>query len=306
MAASHDWIKVEKATARKPEVLQIAAALGVHPDQSLGMCVRFWMWCDDNLSRDCRALRATNGVLDAIIGCDGFTTALVDVGWLEVTDDHIRIPNFDRHLSRSSKKRAENTRRQSDRRADVAPMSRTERDTRATKARADKEKDKEEEKDAKTPPNPLGGSDRDGPTGWAERIYAAYPRKVGKPAALRHINAAIRSGDVTPERLLELTETYAEARRGADPQFTPHASTWFSQRRWGDDPETWRPNGSDHSRFSAPAPGREQDRIERNLTALEQFALADDAGPMFAPRLCPGDSGAGGAQAHRRLDAPAD
>lgn len=44
-----DWIKVEKATSRKPEVLRIAAALGVHPDHAFGLCFRFWCWCDDHL-----------------------------------------------------------------------------------------------------------------------------------------------------------------------------------------------------------------------------------------------------------------
>lgn len=233
MAAIDDWVKVEKSTARKPEVLQIASALGVHPDEAFGLCIRFWMWVDDNLSQECRAMCATKSVLDTLIGRDGFTTQLVNVGWLEIHDDHIRIPNFDRHLSKSSKKRAENNKRQKGCRADVAQneqkMSRKLRDKRVTKDAQDKER-------SNTPPNPQGGvivSDD-----IAERIYNAYPRKVAKPAALKAIRKALESID--GESLLALVEAYSEARRGQDQQYTPHPATWFNGQRWADDPQTWR------------------------------------------------------------------
>lgn len=99
-----DWIKIEKATARKPEVLRIAAKLGVHPDHAFGICFRFWSWCDDNLET-CNALGVTDVMLDALLNCDGAATALVEVGWLQVRNGSLVIPNFDRHLSESAKKR---------------------------------------------------------------------------------------------------------------------------------------------------------------------------------------------------------
>jgi hypothetical protein len=36
-----DWIKVEKATPAKPEVLSISEILGVHPVHAFGLCVKF-------------------------------------------------------------------------------------------------------------------------------------------------------------------------------------------------------------------------------------------------------------------------
>jgi hypothetical protein len=100
-----DWIKIEKATPRKPEVLRIASMLGIHPDHAFGICFRFWSWCDDNL-KTCNAPGVTDVMLDALLGRDGCASALIEVGWLQVRNSSLVIPNFDRHLSESSKKRA--------------------------------------------------------------------------------------------------------------------------------------------------------------------------------------------------------
>jgi hypothetical protein len=69
-----------------------------------------------------------------------------------------------------------------------------------------------------------------------EKIYEAYPLKVGKPAALKSITKAMQKVD--PKSLLALTQAYA-TRRGGDLSFTPHPSTWFNQERFNDDPSTW-------------------------------------------------------------------
>lgn len=100
-----DWIKVEKVTPRKREVLIIAGKLKIHPDHAFGLCFRFWSWCDDNLS-DRYASGVTEALLDQLLGYDGFATAAVDVGWLLSRNGSIEVPNFDRHLSQSAKKRA--------------------------------------------------------------------------------------------------------------------------------------------------------------------------------------------------------
>lgn len=73
----------------------------------------------------------------------------------------------------------------------------------------------------------------------AEQIYAEYPFKVGKPAALRAIRKAMEK--VAPEKLLQITKAFA-ARRAGDTAFMPHPSTWFNQERYNDDPSTWTKN----------------------------------------------------------------
>lgn len=70
----------------------------------------------------------------------------------------------------------------------------------------------------------------------AEKIYQAYPYKVGKPAALRAIAKAMKS--TPPERLLEITRAFADRKNG-DAAFVPHPATWFNQERYNDDPSTW-------------------------------------------------------------------
>ena len=90
----------------------------------------------------------------------------------------------------------------------------------------EKEKDKEKDKDTNSAARQL-----------AESVYEAYPRKVGRPVALRAILKALTTTD--HETLLKATVAYAEARRGQDQQFTPMPATWFNQQRYLDEPSTW-------------------------------------------------------------------
>ena len=87
----------------------------------------------------------------------------------------------------------------------------------------------------------------------AFEIYDAYPRHVGRGAAVKAINAAAArlraSGVQTPYRtLLEAATAYAASPAGQKPpgveDFRPHPRTFFSQDRHLDDQEAWqKPNG---------------------------------------------------------------
>jgi hypothetical protein len=105
-----DWIKVEKATARKPEVLRIAGIMGIHPDHAFGLCIRFWCWCDDQLNTP-NAHGVSDSLVDSLVERSGFASALLEVGWLQARNGSLAIPNFDRHLSQSAKQRALTARR---------------------------------------------------------------------------------------------------------------------------------------------------------------------------------------------------
>jgi hypothetical protein len=73
-----------------------------------------------------------------------------------------------------------------------------------------------------------------------ERIYSAYPKKVGKGQAVRAIRSAMKS---TPfEILAYAVKAYADAVSrwpDSEKQYIPNPSTWFNGRRWEDDPSTW-------------------------------------------------------------------
>jgi hypothetical protein len=79
----------------------------------------------------------------------------------------------------------------------------------------------------------------------AESIYAAYPRKVAKIAALRAIERAHRllSERMLPKEaeklLMDAVTEFAQSDAGQRGQFTPHCSTFMNQGRYHDDRSEW-------------------------------------------------------------------
>lgn len=71
----------------------------------------------------------------------------------------------------------------------------------------------------------------------AEEIYCAFPRRVGKPIALKAIRNALSKTSF--DDLLSKTKAFAAARNG-DLDFCPMPATWFNQERYNDDPSTWK------------------------------------------------------------------
>src|SRR4030067_2971365 len=104
------WIKVETPLPEKPEVIALAERLAITEDEVVGKLIRFWRWCDQQLV-SCHAKNVTLSFVDRHIGRVGFAEALVDVGWLTVSESGIDIPNFERHLSQDSKTRVLATQR---------------------------------------------------------------------------------------------------------------------------------------------------------------------------------------------------
>lgn len=81
-----------------------------------------------------------------------------------------------------------------------------------------------------------------GVPGTAEDVYAAYPRKVGKPKAMSAIEKQLKIFGF--DAVIAATKRFSEAWKGeTDLQFCPHPATWFNQERFNDKPETWR-NGN--------------------------------------------------------------
>lgn len=69
-----------------------------------------------------------------------------------------------------------------------------------------------------------------------ENIYDLYPKKVGRGAALKSIEKALRK--IASAELEVAVIKYAESVRGKDKQFIPNPATWFNQERWMDEHET--------------------------------------------------------------------
>lgn len=116
-----DWIKVESATADKPEVLRLARALKISRVTAFGAVVIFWSWLDRNASDG-----VVDGVVgddvDALVGIPGFAAALQGVGWLALDAKIMRltVPNYGRLNGQSAKNRALKNARQARWRGGIA------------------------------------------------------------------------------------------------------------------------------------------------------------------------------------------
>lgn len=101
-----EWLKFDASTPDKPEVLAITVAMGWDdPDLTVGKLLRMWRWFDQQ-TIDGNAKGVTPALLDRLLGVSGLCEAMQQVGWLEVHDGGITLPNFDRHNGKTAKKRA--------------------------------------------------------------------------------------------------------------------------------------------------------------------------------------------------------
>lgn len=100
-----DWIKVQKDTPDKPEVLAIASRLNIDPDAVTGKLIRIWCWFDTHTTNG-NALSVTFSFLDRLTGVTGFAEQVALVGWLEQNGHELTLPNFTFHNGETAKKRA--------------------------------------------------------------------------------------------------------------------------------------------------------------------------------------------------------
>lgn len=102
-----EWIKLEKATPDKPEVMRMARKLDIERDAVFGKLVKVWIWFDMN-SVDGVVGGAVDADVDALVSHDDFANAMRHVGWLAdaKTGTGLMLPNFARHNGETAKKRA--------------------------------------------------------------------------------------------------------------------------------------------------------------------------------------------------------
>lgn len=87
-----------------------------------------------------------------------------------------------------------------------------------------------------------------------EMIYAAYPRKVARIAALAAIKRAVLReskalGEAGARKMIyEAVERFAASPAGNKYVFTPHCATWMNRGSYLDDPSEWWADASSVSR----------------------------------------------------------
>lgn len=119
----------------------------------------------------------------------------------------------------------------------------------------DRDRDREnlERDESLSSPTPPGSAVRSPYSTHFELWWKLYPRPVGKRAAFRAYERAVKAlraaGEPNPRGVLEAALRAAlEGWKGKSGRFVPHPTTWLNQGRWDDPPEAdipMRPAGRD-------------------------------------------------------------
>lgn len=114
----------------------------------------------------------------------------------------------------------------------------------------------------------------------AERIYNAYPRKIGKANAIKRIKQAIVGALVTADELFEAVSAYATATSQwaeSDRQFIPHPATWVYQQRWNDDRAEWQAKSRGSPRDNSVAAKEARNRQAREIAGAKLYERIQQA-----------------------------
>jgi hypothetical protein len=245
-----DWIKFEKATIEKPEVYEMAGILEMDPDAVIGKLLRVWSWFDtqsENGNAKCNAIGNAHvtvcALLNRIVGVTQFTDAMVQVGWLEIDDQIVKIPNFERHNGKSAKTRALTARRVGKLRKSNAngnAMCNASGNDSVTKVALAREEKRRE--DIYTPIIPSGDEkktvskkgSKDELEGF-DRWWAVYPKKVAKPKAEAAWRKVMHGkGSPSVEELVAAVNAHRKTREWLE-GYVPNPATWLNGCRWTDE-----------------------------------------------------------------------
>lgn len=224
------WIKIEKTTADKPEILEMSEILNIDdPDTVLGKLIRVWAWFDSN-SENGHAPSVTKVLIDRVTGVKGFTDALVTVGWMSRTDSGYYMSNFDRHLGKGAKKRASDAeRKRKSRECHTQSVTEDETEKGLDKIREDKIKEYKKTNKKKT-------DDKKEVLEKFEVFWREYPKKQSRASALKSFIKLNPDQHLFDQIILKLRlfkQSHDWLKDGG--QFIPMASTWINNQRWLDE-----------------------------------------------------------------------
>ncbi|MGY2019369.1 helix-turn-helix domain-containing protein [Nocardia gipuzkoensis] len=87
------------------------------------------------------------------------------------------------------------------------------------------------------------------PEGFHE-FWSIYPRRVARGQAVKAFAKALKRADLA--EILEGARRYAAARKGENPTYTAHPSSWLNGDRWADEPDSVRRPGHERQPSAAP------------------------------------------------------
>lgn len=139
-----DWIKMRMDLRTHPKVVRISSATGSDKLRVVGGLHAVWCLFDIH-STDGHIEGYTVAAIDEYLGFPGFADAMALVGWLEIVEGGLKLPEFDTHNGTTAKRRAEDAvRKAASRRAksvlDVSADDADEMTTREEKRREQENK----------------------------------------------------------------------------------------------------------------------------------------------------------------------
>lgn len=216
-----DWIKLQKDTFDKPEVLAIAARLGLDQDAVVGKLCRIWSWFDTH-THNGDAECVTFAFFDRLTGVTGFTEQVALVGWIHQNGHTLTLQNFDYHNGKTSKTRAMGKNRTETYRSNANSNAPS-----VTKASPEKRREEKSNTDTSAP--------QSGADDLFETFWKAYPKKVGKDAARKAFDKRKPNSSLVDAMLTSIENQKNQDQWIKDGgQFIPHPATWIGQGRWQD------------------------------------------------------------------------
>lgn len=235
-----DWLKIEKITPEKPEILRMASLLKRDSDEIFGKLFRIWAWADDQ-SVDGSAMKISEDFIDKKAGKKGFAEAMRAVGWLKGVNESLTFPGFYRHNGDTAKGRAETNRRVAKHRSGNKENVSFVTGNALQKPLPEKRR----EENNVVINNNVGTEAPAGELALGQDLWAivqGYPKRQGDREALEHLQRSIKAG-ADPTTILAGTRAIAAVipmiPSGHLNAYVCSAATFFKNERWRDDPQTW-------------------------------------------------------------------
>lgn len=303
-----DWIKWQRGLARKPEVIRMAAKLGIDRHEVAGRLMEFWEWTDEQIADPDKNghafVRFESGHLSAFVnatcGLTGMFEAMVDEGWIVLVDSGAILPNWGRHNGKSAKRRCLDQDRKRLERESVRILSASEADKRPLLNVTREEKRRvlfdssgvpsESNTSSEAEPAPSKAKSRKPakPSAHAdafEQFWLAYPpiRRVMKSKAYAEFVLSVKrlsplhGGDQQAAAwLVAKCQEFAASPLGGS-QFVPQAPRWLAHARYDDDPSSWTIQTSE-SASERPTAHNGKSREIDVQGLLERSALPNERG----------------------------
>jgi len=238
---------MKRATLNHPKTYALMAALKISRREALGLLTLLWDFTGQ-YAPDGSIGRFTNSVIASAVEwdterSDEMVGHLVRTGWLDEMDDQnvrLLVHDWADHCESWVKKRLQREKREFVQY--VRPKRTTIVDDQRTTVPGDHSG--RPLPPFPSPPQPAPNQAKPAPikAGTVEAIYQAYPKKVGKIAALNEIKSAIK---IVTDRgqdsdwLLERVKVFAKSDAGNAGTYTLHPNRWFKNGRYDDDEAEW-------------------------------------------------------------------